>query len=191
MEAPAAPFTTLDALDVFGIDVGAVAVEQHAVDDDERALIAARRVDRVRAAQHDRRCRARTAVGADDRRAGDLAGDRRERARRLHLEILLGVERGDGERRLLLFRRAGHAGDDDFLQAIDVALELEVERLRAGAERDLLRLREVADRANAQHDGLSANAFGRHRDGVTALRVRADGDVQLRDVRVRVFERLA
>ena len=54
-------------------------------------------------------------------------------------EILLGVERRDGERRLLLLRRAGHAGDDDFLKAVDVALQLEVVGLRACAEDHFLR----------------------------------------------------
>ena len=100
-------------------------------------------------------------------------------------------KRRDGERRLLLLRRAGHAGDDDFLQAIDVALEGEVERLRASAERDLTLLRKMADGANAQHDGLAAHPLGRYENTVTTLRIGRDRNVQLRDERIGAFHRLA
>ena len=148
----------------FGFRSGRVAVEQHAVDDVQRALSSTTRVDGRGAAEDDRRCGAGPAAGCLDVGAGDLALELLHRVaaddrhlRRVHVR--------HGERDVPRRRSRRHAGDDDFTQPADVFFELEVHGLAAGGEAHWLGDRLVADGAHAQLHRLSAHALAGYGDG--------------------------
>jgi hypothetical protein len=91
---------------------------------------------------------------------------------------------------LALLTFTDDTGHDDFVEAVDVALQIEVERLRPGGDANRLDARLVANRANAQIDLLTADAAGRDGNGVLAVRTGRHRDRQLGDVHVGGLQRL-
>ena len=106
-----------------------------------------------RATEADRRRGAGVSASDVDLRAGNLAGERRNRRAGRHLLQLLFSDRCDRDRELLLRRRRADARDDDFLEAERICLEYEVDRLASRRETNGAADRRHADEANVHVAG--------------------------------------
>ena len=191
----------LDVVDVLGVDVRQAMPIDRPVHDDQRARALGRRTwlraarrrcrERRRRAQPDGRLSTGRAVGVDQPHARHLALERPQCGDRGCLPQLRSVDARRRDGQVLAFRRRRGAGDDDLLQLHDVELELEVERLRAGPQRDLPRLGLVADGARAQRDSLAFGLLRRDGESVDSRGGRGDGGANLGDRHRRPAQRFA
>jgi len=97
----------------------------------------------------------------------------------------------DGERQILLLGAGGNTGNHDFLEAIHVLPECEVDGLRSRRDRDGARLRHPPERSGSKLHRLAVYARRGNDDRIRALRVGRHRDPKLCDEHIGALERLA
>ena len=172
-------FHDLDPFDVLGVDVREAEPRDRSIHDDQRARGIGRRAHLARGAapgrgdrggppEPDRRLTAGRAAALNQPRPRHLALERAQRRDGRRLVQLARVHAAHREREVLSLGGPRRAGHHDLVERKWVELQLEVLRLGARGERDLLCAGLVPDVARPQRHGLSLGLVRRDGEGVGA-----------------------